>query len=263
MPLTIAYPAAVIPLRRRLVFSALIFGSMLPDLGRLLRIGGHSWHGIFWFCIPVGLLALVVFHQLLKKPLFLLLPESHQRRLLPCMGDFSFFPRRRFLLIVFSLALGAATHMLWDVATDSSGWAVKNVLFFREILFEIPGQPVRVFKLLHHGSTVVGLAIIIFSYFRFLKTAPRHSLHSVFLIEGKMKMVFISLAIGVAVFGAMLFAMVKMDDMDAGGRLQWIEVFALRASIACLVIFGLELLAFSTIFHFWVKEKAEAAKGRN
>src|SRR4051812_45256762 len=113
MPFTLAHPAAVIPLaRKRLVLSALVAGSKAPDFGKIFTLSpkngfGHTWAGIFWFCIPTGLLALVLYHGLLKRPLLSLLPLSHQQRLFPWLDRFSFRPAGQFLWIVLSMVIGA------------------------------------------------------------------------------------------------------------------------------------------------------------
>ena len=65
MPFTPAHSAAVVPLYftfcKHLVFSALIIGSMSPDFEYILRLTptsriGHTFHGLFLFCLPVGLI---------------------------------------------------------------------------------------------------------------------------------------------------------------------------------------------------------------
>ncbi len=66
MPFTLAHPAAVIPLKkstygRYFSLSALIAGSIVPDLGYLVPLAdftgfSHSLGGIIVFGLPVGLL---------------------------------------------------------------------------------------------------------------------------------------------------------------------------------------------------------------
>lgn len=106
MPFTLAHPAAVIPLKklfwgRDLVVSALVVGSIMPDFGYFVPVTdfssvSHSWWGMLVFDVPVGLLILWVFHNLLKHPLMKLLPDHHRHRLPPYSNSFSFFPRQHF-----------------------------------------------------------------------------------------------------------------------------------------------------------------------
>src|ERR1043166_4543968 len=99
MPMTFAHPVAVLPLAKRgLVFSALVIGSMSPDFEYFLRLHtrenfGHTLPGLFLFSVPAGFVVLWIYHALLKMPLLSLLPESHQRRLLPlAQAEFRYGP---------------------------------------------------------------------------------------------------------------------------------------------------------------------------
>src|SRR5437899_2378733 len=97
MPFTLSHPAAVIPVRKYGVLSALVVGSLAPDIfyfiPRVRQIGyGHTLPGLFFFCLPLGLAVLCLFHIFLKRPLISLFPASHQLRLLPIAKEFSFFP---------------------------------------------------------------------------------------------------------------------------------------------------------------------------
>ncbi len=128
MPALCAHPAAAAPLRRYgLSLSALIIGSITPDFLYFFRVStnaqfGHSFAGVFIFCLPAGLLALGLFHLVLKKPLFSLLPESHQECLSPFTRSVKFFSSARELLVVMlAVLLGAWTHILWDSCTHSYG----------------------------------------------------------------------------------------------------------------------------------------------
>src|SRR5882757_2416325 len=102
MPFTLSHPAAVIPIRRYGILSALVVGSLAPDIlyfiPRVHHSGayGHTLPGLFFFCLPLGLAALWLFHTFLKRPLISLFPASHQMRLLPAAEGFSFFPLGRF-----------------------------------------------------------------------------------------------------------------------------------------------------------------------
>ena len=64
MPFTIAHAAAALPLRKtRLVLSALVIGTMVPDLQYFLRMApddryGHSLRGALLLSLPLGLLTL-------------------------------------------------------------------------------------------------------------------------------------------------------------------------------------------------------------
>ena len=104
LPFTLAHPAAVLPLRRILVFSALVVGSMAPDFHYFLGLRphdhfSHSIRGAFIFCLPVGLAVLWLFQHVMKLPLISLAPERHQERLARFAAAFRWGPASRFALI--------------------------------------------------------------------------------------------------------------------------------------------------------------------
>src|ERR1051325_2832570 len=118
MPFTLSHAAAVIPLRNRfhryLPLSALLIGSFAPDFryffpGIRLRIFSHSPQGVFLFCLPLSLLALWLFHRLVKEPLFHLLPRRLQSRFEPEMLQFTFAPWHRTIAIALAILIGGFT----------------------------------------------------------------------------------------------------------------------------------------------------------
>src|SRR3954463_9440997 len=125
MPLTLTHVLAVVPIasvkRQPMPFSALVVGSMIPDMPMFVpeHVGStyqtaHSIPGLFTVCLPLGLMWFLAFHTVMKRPLFALLPEGVQRR---C----AFLARERLeasLWMIFwaglAVVIGAATHVLWD-----------------------------------------------------------------------------------------------------------------------------------------------------
>src|SRR5665647_2066569 len=72
MPFTFSHPAIVLPAtylpKKWHSLSALIMGSMTPDFEYFIRMKdaskyGHTWTGVFWFDIPMGLLLIFLFHN--------------------------------------------------------------------------------------------------------------------------------------------------------------------------------------------------------
>ena len=128
MPFTFVHTAAALPLRgKRLVPSALIVGTMAPDFEYFLRFSpgggfGHTFAGAFLLSLPLALLVLWIFHAIVKAPLIRLFPEGIRMRLGAQMGRFSFGGMKRFLLIVISLLIGIATHIVWDSFTHQYTW---------------------------------------------------------------------------------------------------------------------------------------------
>lgn len=162
MPFTLAHPAAVVPLRRWGVLSALVIGSMTPDAVYFLPLrvsqpASHSLAGVFWFCLPVGLLAYAVFHLLVKVPVVALLPQAVQRRV-PAV--YPGFPDASPVVVVLSLIAGALTHVGWDAFTHAESLPIAFLPSLRTHLFTVSDFEVAVWKVLQHASTVVGLTLL-------------------------------------------------------------------------------------------------------
>jgi hypothetical protein len=166
MPFTLAHGAAALPLRRLpLVPSALVIGTFAPDFEYFLRLEpsgrfGHTLPGTFLFTLPVALLVLWIFHSLVKRPATMLMPDALRNRLANHLGDFHFGGATRFLLILASLLLGMATHLLWDSFTHSDTWFYVHWPLLRASLNLPVLGPTPYYKVFQHGSTVVGTGIV-------------------------------------------------------------------------------------------------------
>src|SRR5512140_3847916 len=161
MPSPLAHPAAAIPFTKvKLVFSALVLGSIAPDFGYFIKVGQgyfmYTLPGLFLFNLPVGFVLLWLFQAVVKWPLLALLPMSMQRRLVEPARRFSFGPAKRCGLILLSLLVGSLTHIVWDSFTHDYGWVVENFAFFHT---PVAGMPL--YDLLPNLSTYIGIAILV------------------------------------------------------------------------------------------------------
>ncbi len=181
MPFTLAHPAAALPLFRPLhrfgVLSALVIGSMTPDFpyfltGDLTRRESHSFAGLFYFCLPYGLIAYLLFHFVLKHPLIALLPGAAQARVLGVCPVLWRLPKASWAAVLVSLLAGAATHVIWDSFTHPGETIVQTLLPLRTYLFSLQGARFYVFNVLQHMSTVVGFALLAWWGTRWLRSAP-------------------------------------------------------------------------------------------
>jgi hypothetical protein len=167
MPFTPAHAAAAFPFRNsRLVWSALIVGTMAPDFEYFLHMApegrhGHTMPGVFLLTLPLALVTLWLFHTFVKASFVGLLPENLNRRLIPYAGEFRFGGAARFALIVASVMVGVLTHLVWDSFTHPNGWSVLHwpLLRHRVWLPIVGGVPI--YKPLQHASTVFGLALLL------------------------------------------------------------------------------------------------------
>ncbi|EEF59734.1 DUF4184 family protein [Pedosphaera parvula] len=257
MPLTIAHPAIVIPIRHRLVLSALMIGSMAPDFSKIFSLSprvtlGHSVPGVFWFCVPVGLIFFILLQHLLKKPLFLLLPANHQKRLVPWLNPFPLRTAAQWGLVIVSLIIGAFSHLFWDSFTHEHGWSVEAFPFLQSNLFTFHGRPFRIHECLQHASTVGGSIFLAACYVRFYQKASIHPLPSIPLISVKVKLILGCFFIAGAVFPALIFA-----NTHTYRLISW-KFFAGRAAVASMAFFCFELILFGIVCHFYFKKFSTA-----
>jgi len=167
MPFTISHAAAVLPLRRitRLPMAALMIGSMSPDFSYFFahddmeRLATHSIPGLFWFCLPVSLAVWFLYVRVLEAPTIALLPESWAARITPSRRELTI---ERLSWVSVAILLGAFTHLVWDAFTHINSPVVNSVSGLRVVVFEWHGRPIRVFRLLQHLSSIMGLLILAF-----------------------------------------------------------------------------------------------------
>lgn len=179
MPWTVAHPALVLPLHRfsprPLDFTALVLGSLTPDLGYYvnnfkLATFAHTLPGSFLACIPAGVLLIIVFY-LFCKPLCYVLPSPHRQALLSLCPDFP-TAAGRWGIILASLLLGAWGHNFWDAFTHERGWFVERIPWLMTPVVQLGSLNVRVYLVLQELSTVLGFAIVVIAYWTWLRRQP-------------------------------------------------------------------------------------------
>jgi len=158
-----SHAAAALPCKlawpRRFDGVALVVGSAAPDLyyalsGHVDVPATHNVSGLFWFALPVTLLATFVIRRsasvvaahLPARPGWLALPDYG------VLGRV----RHRWYVTVYSALLGATTHIVWDGFThyqgSAQGWGVRLVPVLATEAW--PGVPWWLFG--QHASTILG-----------------------------------------------------------------------------------------------------------
>jgi len=146
---------------------------MIPDLPYFLPLGvtrvqSHSLPGLFWFCLPAGLVAWSAYRVILRPFAIALLPAGVARRLAPRLPPFS---TADVSAAGVSVLVGAVTHVAWDSFTHGSGVAVQALPALRVPVRLFDGYMPRVFTLLQHVSTVLGLSLLAFWGVRWYRNA--------------------------------------------------------------------------------------------
>ena len=179
MPFTLSHAAAVLPFRRTaFLMSALVMGCFAPDFPYLISLSphmsfGHSIPGMFVLDLPLALLALWLFHAFVKKPMLMLLPAGFRRRLRTSANSFPFWPAKRLWLIILSILIGTATHLLWDAFTHRTSWFYEYWAFLRmNVVLPAIGE-MGMYKLLEFVSSAFGLVVVaVWIYLWYRATNP-------------------------------------------------------------------------------------------
>ncbi|QIB27948.1 DUF4184 family protein [Caloranaerobacter azorensis] len=170
MPFTFAHPSIVLPFASKrnkyLDFTALVIGTMAPDFEyfiyfKPIQIVGHTFLGQFYFNLPIVFILAYIYHYILKEAVILNLPK-------PYCDKYYYLVKRqwkidslsRFIVFCYSAILGAFTHLIWDSFTHKTGFFVRNIGLLTKYL-NIAGIKIPVYKMLQHGSTFLGLTVII------------------------------------------------------------------------------------------------------
>lgn len=166
--MTAAHPLAVLPLRTTsLDWTCLVIGSMAPDFEYFLRLEeagsfGHTWLGLFLFCLPVTLCAAWLFHRVIKRPLVHVAPFGDR------LAVFAERPWRLTWTCVPAALLGAVTHDLWDGITHPDMFGPQHIPWLLGTMHvPVIGSMLRC-RVLQYGSTLVGLVVLGFAAWRAL-----------------------------------------------------------------------------------------------
>ncbi|MFD2514345.1 DUF4184 family protein [Pontibacter locisalis] len=179
MPFTFSHPAAVLPLRllpqKWTSLTGLVIGSIIPDFEKFLKMEAgntysHTWHGLLWFNLPLGILLSFLFHGVVRDPLLENLPPVFKRKLLwaRSFNWFSYFRRNSFVVLA-SLLIGSVSHLCWDSLTHQESLAIKLAPVLAETV-KIGDYKIRLFKMLDLLSSVLGLLFIIYVILQFPAT---------------------------------------------------------------------------------------------
>ena len=168
MPFTFAHPAIVLPFgkifKNGLSATGLVIGSMAPDFEyfgrmRIISAYSHTWQGLVWFDVPLAFVLVILYEIFIKEKLISHLPGGLNRRFYWARQHVTFYTVGYFLAILVSVALGAASHIVWDGFSHPNGMYVHQWPVLQRV-FNIYGYHLFGFTILQHGSTLLGLLFI-------------------------------------------------------------------------------------------------------
>ena len=176
MPFTLSHIVAAVPFNKGLgkhsklskytALSPLIIGSMTPDIAYLTpflvhqRVDSHTLIGIYLFCIPMGLTIYFLYHWLMAPVIVSFFPKSIKDHLNPDLfiGKLPSTPSH---ILLFSLILGALTHLVWDFFTHQSG-IPQYSQWMDTPLTNLDGYDIMPYRVLQHLSSILGLLLLIY-----------------------------------------------------------------------------------------------------
>ena len=180
----------------------MVLGSMAPDFEYFLRGRpsaeiGHTLIGFLTFNLPIVVIVYFIYHTWIHKTLWSHLPSILQESPVQKTNSSNVL---RVVVLLYSALFGMLTHVVWDSFTHLNGFMVRKLSILTNTIqvfdFNIP-----IFKLLQHGSTIVGILIILsYMYIR----ARKNKYNDKGLIKPKQKWMYWSL---IAVVALLLFSL--------------------------------------------------------
>ena len=169
MPFTFSHPAIVLPLgwlsKRWFSLTALVMGSMMPDFEAFLwmkseKDHSHTWLGILYFSLPVGLLLAFVFHNIIRNVLIDHMPRPLQQRLV-AFKNFNWNQRfkQNWPVVLISILIGAASHFLWDSFSHFHGFFIKSIPALQNNIILL-GYSLEIPFFIQYLNSVIGLVVL-------------------------------------------------------------------------------------------------------
>ncbi len=175
MPFTFSHPAIILPVtylpKKFYSLSALIMGSITPDFEYFMRMKdyskfSHTWAGLFWFDVPLGLILLFIFHNVVRDILIGFLPFSLNIR----FSSFSKFNWNKYfgnniIVVLISLVVGIASHLFWDSFTHNGAYFAEAIPILKQ-QFSILNHQVSGARIFQYVSSVIGGMLMIIAVFK-------------------------------------------------------------------------------------------------
>jgi hypothetical protein len=165
VPFTPSHVAAIVPFAKTpLLPAALVIGSMAPDLFfyvplPISRGFTHSWLGAVTVDLGVSVALFVLWQLVFRRPMVDFAPRSAQRRIaaMPWSGvrpAGMSWPLLA-LLLVASVLLGTATHIVWDWFTHPD-WVVHQIPWLQQ-----QWGPKPVYEWAQYFSSAFGAVVVL------------------------------------------------------------------------------------------------------
>jgi len=264
MPFTVSHIVAALPLDKSLgkytALSPLIIGSMIPDVAYLTpylvhqRMDSHSLVGLYLFCIPMGLTIYYLYHLLMAPVIVSLLPKNIQGHLNPNLF-IGKVPSIATHVLLFSLILGALTHIIWDFFTHQTG-IPQHILWMDTPLANIDGYDIMPYRILQHLSSILGLALLIYllgRWYKRIKNLPSTS--NYWQAPKSLKTLSILLLIIVSLLGALVYGYMNIPNTDVLYGMYSAQVFIRHALVGGMGTFLLCCCGLGLLYQLKINTK--------
>lgn len=260
MPFTASHPAAVLPLLgTALPSAALVIGAMVPDLPYYVPLPvssslSHSWAGVVTIDVILGLVCVGLWY-LLAVPFLLAAAPSTVRQRVPgtvlrplrtSVGRWELSSRVGVVLVglglvVMALAVGAATHVLWDSFTHPNRWGSTAVPWLGETHAGQPG-----WQWAQWSSGVLGAAVLVWWGLRWWRRSAAREVAPELppQLSRGVVLVVVGVVLAIGVVGAATVLVQALDaghDVDHALFLAFTRGAGITAAAAVVVMLGFQL----------------------
>jgi membrane-bound metal-dependent hydrolase YbcI (DUF457 family) len=176
MPFTFSHPALILPAtylpKKYYSLTGLIVGSMTPDFEYFIRMRdyarySHTVSGMFWFDMPLGLIIMFLFHNVVRNTLIEHLPFSINIRLsgFEKFNWNQYFKKNTFVVLL-SLLVGIASHLFLDSFTHD-GEFFAGLIPFLSSQYYILNHQISGAAICQYALSLVGGIIMVIYVFSF------------------------------------------------------------------------------------------------
>lgn len=175
MPFTFSHPAIILPLvylpGKCFSLTGLVIGSLTPDFEYFIRMKvksnySHTIEGLLFFNLPLGLILAFIFHNIVRDSLVDNLPAFLQSRFSRYKKfNWNQHFKTNWYVVVISLIIGAASHILWDGFTHENAYFVQTFSGLSNTIY-VFGNHIPIFRILQHVSTLLGGLLIAYAIYK-------------------------------------------------------------------------------------------------
>jgi len=227
--------------------SAVVIGCMAPDFEYFIphqrhHAYGHTLQGVFLFDLPASIVMLFLFHRYAKESLASCLPEGSRERLHLGTRSLPVKSISQFALLIFSILVGVATHILWDAFTHSDYLIYRHWHFLHEQVNLPLFGPRPMYGILQYMSSAAGLLIILIWFVHWYRnTEPVHS------PPDRRRLMRDRIALACAFAVALAIALLHAAEFGVPHGVGGSQRFMTKAVITGITVFCTELLLYGFV----------------